>query len=44
MAEIRWTREAERWLGDIHEYISADNPPGAGEVVRGIFDKAQTLQ
>jgi len=44
MAEIRWTREAERWLGDIHEYISADNPPAAREVVRGIFDKAQTLR
>jgi len=21
MAELRWTREAEQWLKDIHEYI-----------------------
>jgi len=44
MAEVRWTREAERWLSDIHEYISADNLPAAGEVVRGIFEKAQILR
>ncbi|MEF8794147.1 MAG: type II toxin-antitoxin system RelE/ParE family toxin [Thiohalorhabdus sp.] len=44
MAEIRWTREAERWLGDIHDYISADDPAAAGKVVSGIFEKAQILQ
>jgi toxin ParE1/3/4 len=26
MAEITWTAEAARWLEDVHDYISSDNP------------------
>ena len=44
MAEIRWTEEAQRWLRDIHEYIAADNPNAAQQVVSGIYEKAQVLR
>ena len=44
MAELRWTREAEQWLKDIHGYIAQDNPTAAEKVVTGIFDKAQMLR
>lgn len=43
MAELIWTEESERWLKDIFDYISADNPAAAEGVVRGIYDRAQTL-
>lgn len=43
MAEITWTKEAQRWLDDIFEYIAADNPRAAGEVVNGIYERAQIL-
>lgn len=43
MAELNWTSEAERWLRDIYDYIAADNPRAAAEVVEGIFEKAQVL-
>ncbi len=43
MAEIRWSYEAEQWLKEIYEYISADNPTAAQKVVSGIYDKAQML-
>gem|GEM_PF-6244846 len=26
MVEMRWTEESERWLRDIHDYISQDTP------------------
>lgn len=44
MAEIAWTREAERWLSNIYEYIAADNPVAAMETILGIFDRAQILK
>jgi toxin ParE1/3/4 len=44
MAEIRWTEEALRWLQDIRDYIAADNPKAAYEVVSGIYEKAQLLR
>ena len=44
MAKLRWTREAERWLKDIHDYIAGDNPTAARKVVAGIYDKAQQLR
>ncbi|MGH8292433.1 MAG: type II toxin-antitoxin system RelE/ParE family toxin [Gammaproteobacteria bacterium] len=44
MAEIRWTEEAQRWLLDIHDYIAADNPGAAREVIIGIYEKAQLLR
>lgn len=43
MAEIRWTNEAQRWLQDIYEYITADNPDAAARTVQGIYDRAQDL-
>jgi plasmid stabilization system protein ParE len=43
MAEIRWTEEAVRWLQDIFNYISEDNPRAAQNVVDGIYEKAQIL-
>ena len=44
MAELRWTREAEQWLKDIHGYIARDNPDAAQRVIDGIYDKAQLLR
>lgn len=44
MAEIRWTEEAHRWLRDIFDYIAADNPVAARNVVTGIYEKAQLLR
>jgi len=41
MAEINLTDEAERWLKDIYEYITADNPAAANRVVEGIYEKVQ---
>jgi toxin ParE1/3/4 len=43
MAQIAWTREAERWLSDIYEFIAADNPGAAAETIQGIYDRAQQL-
>jgi toxin ParE1/3/4 len=44
MAEINWTAEAEQWLRDIYDYISADKPEAAQRVVDGIYEKAQLMQ
>ena len=44
MAEIRWTEESVRWLQDIYDYISEDNPVAAQNVVEGIYEKAQILK
>jgi toxin ParE1/3/4 len=43
VAELIWTDESERWLRDIFDYISADNPVAARDVVAGIYDRAQSL-
>ncbi len=43
MAAIAWTDEAQRWLEDIFEYISADNPQAAARTVQEIYEKAQVL-
>lgn len=44
MAEIKWTKEAQRWLKDIHDYIASDNPKAAAEVVNSIYQKVQILK
>ena len=44
MAEIIWTREAMRWLGEIHAYISRDRPRAADGVIGGIYEKVQLLR
>ena len=43
MAEIAWTEEAQRWLEDIFEHITADNPQAAARTVQGIHERAQVL-
>ena len=43
MAEITWTKEAQRWLEDIFEYIAADNRRAAVEVINGVYERAQFL-
>lgn len=43
MARLNWTREAERWLRDIFEYVAQDNPKAAARVVKGIYERAQVL-
>ena len=40
---LNWTSESIRWLSDIFEYISADNPIAAQAVVSGIYQRAQVL-
>ena len=43
MAELVWTKESERWLKDIFDYIAQDNPAAARSVVSGIYHKTQQL-
>ena len=43
MAEIVWTTESLDCLGQIHDYIAADNPKATRKVVSGIYDKIQML-
>ena len=44
MAEVVWTLEAERWLLKIHDYIAADSPVNAFNVVKAIYERAQILE
>ena len=44
MAKVNWTEEAVRWLQEIRDYIAQDNPDAAFRVVRGIYDKVQSLR
>ncbi len=44
MGQINWTFEAEQWLGDIHNYIAADNPVAATRVIEGIYEEVQILR
>ena len=43
MAEIIWTAEAERWLGDIFQYIARDDEEAALGVVVGIYERVGIL-
>ena len=43
MAAIAWTKEAQRWLEDIFEFISTDNPPAAARTVQEIYERTQVL-
>jgi toxin ParE1/3/4 len=42
MAEIRWTEEAVKWLRNIYDYISEDNPIAAQHVIEGIYEKRKS--
>ena len=44
MAEIKWTKEAQAWLKDIHDFIVLDNPKVATQIVEEIFQRAQILK
>ena len=44
MAEVRWTEESLRWLQDIYEYVSLDDPPAASKIIQGIYDRAQGVR
>lgn len=44
MAKVVWTAEAERWLLKIHDYIAADSPVNAFNVVKAIYERAQILE
>jgi toxin ParE1/3/4 len=43
VAEVNWTDEAERWLRDIFEYIAAENPFAALQVVSGLTERTHLL-
>ena len=43
MADLSWTREAEFWLRDIHNFIAEGNPAAAAAVVKGIQERAHQL-
>jgi len=44
VAEINWTKEAERWLKDVHDYIALDDPKAAMKVVEDIYQRVQILK
>jgi len=44
LAKVVWTTEAERWLLKIHDYIAADSPVNAFNVVHSIYQRAQILK
>ncbi|MGH8402634.1 MAG: type II toxin-antitoxin system RelE/ParE family toxin [Gammaproteobacteria bacterium] len=43
MGKIAWTNEAQRWLDDIFEYITAENPQAAVRTVQEIYRRVQVL-
>jgi toxin ParE1/3/4 len=43
LAKVVWTKEAERWLLKIHDYIAKDSPQSAFDVVESIYRRAQIL-
>ena len=43
MAEVIWSRAAERSLRDIRNFIARDNPEAADRIVTGILDQADML-
>jgi len=44
MAKIRWTEAAVKWLRNIYDDISEDNPISAQKVIEGIYEKMQILE
>jgi len=44
VAAIRWTKEAQSWLKNIHDYIATDNPKAAKQIVEDIYERAQILK
>lgn len=44
MVELNWTLESERWLKEIFDYISEDNPRAASATIKSIYETAQILK
>ena len=44
MAEIRWTKESQRWLKEIHDYIHVSNPQTAGRTTENIVKRVEILK
>ena len=44
MAALRWTAEAERWLGRIYAYIARDNLSAAARTVLAISEHTEVLR
>jgi plasmid stabilization system protein ParE len=44
LARLTWTREAEVWLHEIHEFIGRDKPETALGTVQSIYQRAQVLK
>ena len=44
MPKINWTREAEHWIEEIYDYIAADNPEAATNIINLIYEKVQLLK
>ena len=44
MAKVVWTKQADRWLLKIHDYIARDSPENAFRVVESIYRRAQILE
>ena len=40
---IRWTRDATRQLAAAHDYVAAENPKAAGELLLKIVDSVRQL-
>lgn len=43
MAELRWTREAESALRDIHDAIALDRPETASRTIDSIVNRVESL-
>jgi toxin ParE1/3/4 len=43
LAKVVWTNEAEDCLRSIHDYIAADKPGAAFQMVQSIYQRAQLL-
>ena len=41
MAEIRWSKEAVRWLKEIYHYIAEDNSEAADKIIEEIYLKVE---
>lgn len=44
MAEIRWTKEAIRWLKDIYRYIDEDNSQAANKIIENLYLRVEILK
>jgi len=42
--KVRWTEQAYARLAEIHEYIAADNPAAASELVHALVERGDALK